>query len=94
MITKPGGLTVSECLVCGVPMVIISPIPGQEALNAQFLLEHRLAADAFNGEDAALTTIKLMEDYETRGRMRSRAKIYAKPDAASAIARALIKGWD
>lgn len=94
MITKPGGLTVSECLACSLPMVLTSPIPGQEALNAQFLLEHRLAVNAFNGEDAAQVAIRLLENHEARERMRSRAKIYAKPGAALTIARALIKGWD
>ena len=94
MITKPGGLTVSECLACGLPMVITSPIPGQEALNARFLLEHHLAVNALNGEDAAQAAIRLLENHEARERMRSQAKIYAKPDAALTIAQALIKGWD
>lgn len=94
IITKPGGLTVSECLACGLPMVLTSPIPGQEALNAQFLIEHRLAVNVLNGEDAAQTAIGLLEDHETIERMRSQARIYAKPDAALVIARALIKGWD
>jgi len=94
VITKPGGLTVSECLACGLPMVIISPIPGQEALNARFLLEHQLAVSAFSGEDAVQATIKLLENHEARERMRSQAKIYAKPEAALTIAQALIKGWD
>ena len=39
VITKPGGLTTTESLVSGLPMIIINPIPGQEEENAQFL-EH------------------------------------------------------
>lgn len=39
VITKPGGLTATESLVSGLPMIIINPIPGQEEENAQFL-EH------------------------------------------------------
>src|SRR5207247_2202736 len=34
IITKSGGLTVSECLARRLPMVIFSPIPGQEECNA------------------------------------------------------------
>jgi processive 1,2-diacylglycerol beta-glucosyltransferase len=30
-VTKPGGLTVSECLAIGLPMVLISPIPGKKS---------------------------------------------------------------
>ena len=37
VITKPGGLTVSESLSCGLPLVVINPIPGQEEENALFL---------------------------------------------------------
>ena len=38
-ITKPGGLSTSECRAMGLPMLLISPIPGQEERNAQHLLE-------------------------------------------------------
>ncbi len=39
IITKPGGLTVSESLACSLPMAIYSAYPGQEAYNAKFLKE-------------------------------------------------------
>ncbi len=37
VITKPGGLTTSECLASFLPMIVINPIPGQEEQNAEFL---------------------------------------------------------
>ena len=37
VVTKPGGLTSTESLASGLPMVLINPIPGQEEENAQFL---------------------------------------------------------
>lgn len=43
VISKPGGLTTSECLVCGLPMIVINPIPGQEEQNAEFLENSNLA---------------------------------------------------
>ncbi len=43
VISKPGGLTTSECLVSGLPMIIINPIPGQEEQNAEFLEKSGLA---------------------------------------------------
>jgi processive 1,2-diacylglycerol beta-glucosyltransferase len=39
MITKPGGITTSECLCKGTPMVLINPVPGQEGGNARFFQE-------------------------------------------------------
>ena len=37
VITKPGGLTVSESLASNLPLIVINPIPGQEEENAEFL---------------------------------------------------------
>lgn len=37
VITKSGGLTTSESLISGLPMLIINPLPGQEEQNAEFL---------------------------------------------------------
>lgn len=38
IVTKPGGLTSSEALAKGIPMIISNPIPGQEDRNVEFLL--------------------------------------------------------
>lgn len=43
IITKPGGLTTSEFLAKELPAIIMSPIPGQENRNAEFLLNNGLA---------------------------------------------------
>ncbi|RNC29160.1 MAG: Processive diacylglycerol beta-glucosyltransferase [Candidatus Dichloromethanomonas elyunquensis] len=37
IITKAGGLTVSEALTKHLPMIIFKPIPGQEANNAEYI---------------------------------------------------------
>ena len=43
IITKPGGLSVSESLAKGIPMILMNPIPGQEDRNLEFLLNNGLA---------------------------------------------------
>ncbi|MTI48686.1 MGDG synthase family glycosyltransferase [Sporosalibacterium faouarense] len=43
IITKPGGLTVSESMVKSIPMVIPYLIPGQEEENAEFLVREGVA---------------------------------------------------
>ena len=37
VVTKPGGLTTTESLASGLPIIVINPIPGQEEENAEFL---------------------------------------------------------
>jgi 1,2-diacylglycerol 3-beta-galactosyltransferase len=35
---KAGGLTVSEALACGLPMILVDVIPGQEVGNAEYVV--------------------------------------------------------
>lgn len=43
VVTKPGGLTSSESLASGLPILVINPIPGQEEENAEYLVNHGAA---------------------------------------------------
>lgn len=43
IITKPGGLTVSEALARHLPMLLVDPIPGHEERNVEFLLNNGMA---------------------------------------------------
>lgn len=43
MITKPGGLTLSEAIAKGVPVILMNPIPGHEDRNQEFLVNNGLA---------------------------------------------------
>ena len=42
IITKPGGVTVSEALKVGLPIFVQSALPGQEEINMNFLCENGL----------------------------------------------------
>lgn len=42
VITKPGGLTITECISTNVPIIIINPIPGQEKENAQYIADNKM----------------------------------------------------
>ena len=37
IVTKPGGITTAEALAKGLPMLIVNPLPGQEAMNTKYL---------------------------------------------------------
>ena len=50
IITKPGGLTVSEALYLKKPLIILPPSPGQEHYNERFILEHNYGISAKNPE--------------------------------------------
>src|SRR6185436_15609078 len=59
-ITKPGGLTSSECLAMNLPMIVVSPIPGQEERNADFLLESGTAVKAVDAASLAYKVRRLL----------------------------------
>ncbi|MBL8878891.1 MAG: glycosyltransferase [Phycisphaerales bacterium] len=88
-VTKPGGLTSSEALACGLPMVVVNPIPGQESRNSDFLLE---SGAAIKANDACLVgpRIRSLLSSPTRlAAMRDAALREARPDAARQIAEAV-----
>jgi processive 1,2-diacylglycerol beta-glucosyltransferase len=68
VVTKPGGLSVSECLAQRKPMLLVSPIPGQEERNADYLLE---AGAAIKAVDGATLEFKLSRLLESPARLRA-----------------------
>jgi processive 1,2-diacylglycerol beta-glucosyltransferase len=84
-ITKPGGLTTSECLACGLPMIVVSPIPGQEERNADYLLENGAALKACDAGALAWRVRQLLDDRRLLARLRENALHLGRPDAARRV---------
>jgi processive 1,2-diacylglycerol beta-glucosyltransferase len=90
LIGKPGGLTISEAMATGLPMVIVSPIPGQEERNSDHLLEKGIAIKCNEFTTLSYKVEQLLNDPDRLERMRHQALFWAKPDAAMTIARTLL----
>lgn len=86
-ITKPGGLTSSECLAMQLPMIVISPIPGQEERNADFLLESGAALKAIDTAALEYKVRLLLQHPERLAAMRECMRANARPDAAASVLR-------
>lgn len=84
-ITKPGGLTTSECLAMQLPMIVVSPIPGQEERNADMLLEAGCALKAVDPASLAFKVLALVDDPARLARMREQQGRIARPHAAGSI---------
>ena len=82
VITKPGGLTTSECLAMGRPMIVNAPIPGQEERNADFLLEHGAALKAIDDIALAWRIRQLAARPAKLVLMAQQARALGKPYAA------------
>ena len=86
LITKPGGPTTSEALALGRPLFILNPIPGQEAANSDFLLQHGAAEKANRVEDLPYRLGQLLGSKKLAAMARA-AKELGQPGAAAAICR-------
>ena len=84
IITKPGGLTSSEAMALGKPLIILNPIPGQEAANSDFLLERGAAAKINRVEDLPYRVGQLLGSKKL-SEMAKAAKALGHPHAAGEI---------
>ncbi len=85
MVSKSGGLTSSECLAMGLPMVIFNPIPGQEERNSDYLLESGVAMRANSPAHLVYKVVRLLEEPALLARMAEAARAIARPRAAHEI---------
>jgi processive 1,2-diacylglycerol beta-glucosyltransferase len=102
LITKPGGLTVSEACAAGqgrgLAMVLLPPLPGQEEMNARLLVTAGAAinppqrsADATPAHSAGHAAALLVQNNAQVSAMRAAAASLAKPHAATIIARVALQ---
>jgi processive 1,2-diacylglycerol beta-glucosyltransferase len=91
MISKIGGMALSEALVKILPILAINPIPGQEGRNASFLSGHNISLQA-KGVGEINRMIKDLFDHPQKiEHIRNIMQGLAKPDAAADAARLAIK---
>ncbi len=84
---KPGGLSSSECMAAGLPMVIVNPIPGQEVRNADYLLEEGAAVRCNYATMVGYKIDSLLGDPGRLARMAEAAARVGRPDAGREVAR-------
>jgi processive 1,2-diacylglycerol beta-glucosyltransferase len=89
-IGKPGGLTTSEALACGLPMCVVSPIPGQEERNSDHLLEKGVAIKANELTTLAWKIDRLLDDPKRLAVMRQNALTIGRPHAARSVVETLL----
>lgn len=91
LISKAGGLTVSEALAVGVPMLVVRPTPGQEEANTEFLLKAGAGFYLKALEDLLPVVRRLLGDPTELRNLRKRAGELGKPGAAAEIIKEMVK---
>ena len=90
IITKPGGLTTTESLVSGLPIVVINPIPGQEESNAKYLEDNKVAIWLKDTDNAESILNDLLNDELKLDDMHVHSMLLAKPNSTKDICKTLL----
>jgi len=85
MITKPGGLSISEALVSQLPMIFFNAIPGQETNNIKVLREHGIGISDCTIDEMVQEVQKLQSSKDAFLTALKRTKQLARPTAVRDI---------
>jgi processive 1,2-diacylglycerol beta-glucosyltransferase len=86
VLTKAGGLTVSEVLARGVPLLLPTPLAGQERWNADYVIGAGAGLGYDTARELAAAAAELLADPARRAAMSAAAQAIARPAAAQSIA--------
>lgn len=86
LISKPGGITLTEAMIVGLPMLLHQPIPGPEGDNARYMSEHNIARWLRSDEPLSEAVTELLNSPDALMKMQEASKRHARPEAASKIA--------
>jgi processive 1,2-diacylglycerol beta-glucosyltransferase len=86
LVTKPGGLTISEAALCSLPVVFFDPIPGAEFVNARRMVDAGAAVATQGPVETARAIISLLNDDKATDAMALRSRTMARPNARREIA--------
>ncbi len=90
IITKPGGITTSEALAKKIPMVIIKPLPGQEANNTAYLIQKDAAIKVDNPKEISFVIEELLKNPANLNYLSEAAGRISKPNSSMDIAKFLL----
>jgi processive 1,2-diacylglycerol beta-glucosyltransferase len=82
VVSKPGGLTISETMAKGAGLVIVNPVPGQEERNSDYLLENGAAVKVNHIPTLAHKVSAVLRDPERLARLKAHSKRLGRPRAA------------
>lgn len=90
VVCKPGGLVTAECVVAGLPMVLVGPAVGQERANVEALVA--AGAAVFEADPSRLAAIvrKALSDKSGLEKMREASRSLARPEAANDVAQRVL----
>lgn len=90
VITKPGGLTTTESLASGLPLIIIDPLPGQEEENAEFIENSGAGILVKDSDNIETILLNIFNNPDKLENMKSKARLIAKKNSTQNIVETLL----
>ena len=90
VITKPGGLTITECITSNVPVILINPIPGQEKENAQYIVDKKMGIWIKTNKPTPEYFQDILNDDKLIKEIKNNQKIYSHLNSTQNICNILI----
>lgn len=90
VVTKPGGLTTTESLASGLPIVVINPIPGQEEENAEYLEKNKVAIWIRKNDNVEEILNDLFSNPTKMREMKIRARLLSKKNSTKDICKIVL----
>jgi processive 1,2-diacylglycerol beta-glucosyltransferase len=90
LVTKPGGITLTEASSVGVPMVCVNPIPGPEQTHCRLIEQEKLGVVARNMDEVNAKVAEILDGGKRRASRPFPA--WLRRNAAEQIAMSVLEG--
>ena len=90
VITKPGGLTTTESLASGLPLILIDPLPGQEEENAKFIEDNEAGLWIKKDDNIEKVLFDIFNDPYKLHHLKIKARLISKRNSTKDICEILL----
>ncbi len=91
LVTKPGGLSITEAACKGIPLVLSTPLPGWESDNVDFFVSRGMALTGGTPEAQAAAVAAVLSDGALAGELVSAQRRNIPRDAAETVCRTVLE---
>lgn len=94
MITKPGGISLTEAAIKGVPVILYNPVYGQELENAKYFSDKHAAVIVSNETELIYNVLIILNEDGMLEEMKDNIKQLSRPYSAKVIVEDVLQDSD
>ena len=94
LVSKPGGMTITEAINSGVPLLALNPLPGAEVRACALIEKWGVGFWVRQTKELAPAISRLLANRQDLEEMRARSLALARPHAARETAAAILERWE